>query len=565
MTESWPTLPYKGLSYYRPEDAALFAARDHDVDRIGRTLAAPDTGILILHGRTGCGKSSFLRAGLIPFLEQPEHGFRFLKKGTHESFSNAVNPLFVRSTENPLLQLSEEVFEFCSKPFTFPTPIGLGRIELDYVKARVSPKRDDFVTKCSTQRGTLVDVLGELADILPGTMTLVVDQAEEVLTLTRDPIRAGLKEQFFDFLADFDLIEMNLKILVTLRTEFFGEFINEIHDGRKEAQSVKQEVLKELRVDQIVVAIKHPTQYDKYRFRYDEGVPEEIARGLRSNNTTGGVLPFMQIVCGNLYERAIGRVVEGETAVISLEDYRELGDVSEQVALHVGEVLREMCEQDGFKGSIPGEVEKWYNILHQLVRVQVDGTVTTEQKLAMDLRSEAKRLSCEVDIESAFAFLAHDTRRIIQPVDVYNVQTETIHECYSLGHDAIGIAVRDWKIRNEAEKRLRELLKWMSRKERISKWLVVGTTVFGLVIAGAVALGVRSLVGVSPVGEGLAEILLVVVGVVAVQVLSMIVVLGNLRRDVGYLRGKWWREVVLKILRLLGRRKTRRRGPIDGL
>ena len=66
---TWPREPYKGLSYYNPEDELLFAGRESDIDDCVGFLAELRTRTLIVHGRTGCGKSSFLRAGLIPALE----------------------------------------------------------------------------------------------------------------------------------------------------------------------------------------------------------------------------------------------------------------------------------------------------------------------------------------------------------------------------------------------------------------------------------------------------------------------------------------------------------------
>lgn len=65
----WPDEPYKGLQYYSAADRRLFSGREHDIDVCVLRLTSPETRILLLHGYTGCGKSSFLRAGLIPAIE----------------------------------------------------------------------------------------------------------------------------------------------------------------------------------------------------------------------------------------------------------------------------------------------------------------------------------------------------------------------------------------------------------------------------------------------------------------------------------------------------------------
>jgi Novel STAND NTPase 1 len=87
---SWPNNPYKGLSYYTPVDTGLFGARDRDVQLCAQLVAEEDLKVLLLHGTTGCGKSSFLRAGLIPYLESTVGGFQFLRTfvspvSTHET------------------------------------------------------------------------------------------------------------------------------------------------------------------------------------------------------------------------------------------------------------------------------------------------------------------------------------------------------------------------------------------------------------------------------------------------------------------------------------------------
>src|SRR2546423_3912026 len=100
IAQGWPEQPYKGLNFYAVGDAPLFAGREQDVLRCARILDQGAVRTLLLHGSTGCGKSSFLRAGLIPFLEQDVGGFRFLCR------AEAALLLFVCATEESLGQLT---------------------------------------------------------------------------------------------------------------------------------------------------------------------------------------------------------------------------------------------------------------------------------------------------------------------------------------------------------------------------------------------------------------------------------------------------------------------------
>src|SRR4051794_27343285 len=65
----WPREPYKGLNYFSAADAPLFGQRETEINDVVALLCSFDTRALLLHGGTGTGKSSFLRAGLCPYLQ----------------------------------------------------------------------------------------------------------------------------------------------------------------------------------------------------------------------------------------------------------------------------------------------------------------------------------------------------------------------------------------------------------------------------------------------------------------------------------------------------------------
>src|SRR5579863_2830800 len=66
---AWPGCPYLGLVPFGERDARVFFGRGELVDRLVQRLAARDApGILLVAGESGAGKSSLLRAGLMPRL-----------------------------------------------------------------------------------------------------------------------------------------------------------------------------------------------------------------------------------------------------------------------------------------------------------------------------------------------------------------------------------------------------------------------------------------------------------------------------------------------------------------
>jgi len=82
--------PYKFLDYYTERDAGLFFGREHEVEAICSQILARRS--FILHGRSGVGKSSILRAGLMPKLKAQGH-FVFVIRSFTDPVHQMVNAL----------------------------------------------------------------------------------------------------------------------------------------------------------------------------------------------------------------------------------------------------------------------------------------------------------------------------------------------------------------------------------------------------------------------------------------------------------------------------------------
>ena len=62
--------PYPGLRPFQKHEWAIFFGREPMIDAVLDRLAA--TRLVVVHGSSGCGKSSLIKAGVLPRLEQ-EH------------------------------------------------------------------------------------------------------------------------------------------------------------------------------------------------------------------------------------------------------------------------------------------------------------------------------------------------------------------------------------------------------------------------------------------------------------------------------------------------------------
>jgi hypothetical protein len=264
---------------------------------------------------TGCGKSSFLRAGLIPVLEEEIAGYNFLRdeKGV---------PAFLRSTADPTASLARTVHQFIKREYpstteSKETPIDLDSVRTEkFISVLASMDGAEFVRAVAEDPRILAKTVEQLASRRPRTLVLVIDQAEEIVTLKPEPDADGnaARLQFFDFLSDLSRSRHDLKLIIAFRTEYHGQFYALLRYGA-DVSRIQDYFLADFTRDQIIQAVVRPTlkekvpgvhevPYDHYHFQYEEGLPEEIADALLDSGVSGGMLPALQIVCRRLYDAA---------------------------------------------------------------------------------------------------------------------------------------------------------------------------------------------------------------------------------------------------------------------
>jgi len=181
ITARWPKYPYRGLDFYRETDALLFRERNKDVEECAAILLGFGVKILILQGSSGSGKSSFLRAGLIPYLKQGERRTFFLS-GRESVIRCTCDPLpeiarsLVDTLENsdPSIERAYHQGEWDGE--TLVEAATRQQIRFNIEQALQGPREQ--------LAEILVEALVEICGDLSGKLILVLDQAEEVLTLT---------------------------------------------------------------------------------------------------------------------------------------------------------------------------------------------------------------------------------------------------------------------------------------------------------------------------------------------------------------------------------------------
>src|SRR5437588_442679 len=291
--------PYKGLRAFAEDGAEDFFGRETLTEHLVERLA--QTRFLAVVGPSGSGKSSVVRAGLVPRLRQ---GALPGSERWHvvEMFPGA----------HPLEELEAALLRT-----TDTSPAGLlEQLEQD-------------------ERGLLRAVKRLLADD-QSELVLVVDQLEEVFTLVEDEAR---RAQFLALLERAVLDpHARLRVVVTLRADFYDRPL--LYSGFAELLRDYVEALVPLKAEEFERAIAGPAE--RVGARFEPGLLSEL---VADGAGRPGALPLLQYALTELYERR-----EGST--LTADAYRAIGGVSgalagraEEIYAGLGESAQEAARQ----------------------------------------------------------------------------------------------------------------------------------------------------------------------------------------------------------------------------
>ena len=302
--------PYPGLAPFDVEDAAVFFGRDREVGQLLEllrpTLARGGGRFVGLVGPSGSGKSSLLRAGLLPRLVRQRE--RWL-----------VSPPFFPGTM-PIRSLARSLTDaFAANGHERPIS------ELAAI-----------LSEGAAGLGMLISELQALSMTGSGrpNVLLVIDQAEELIT------RAGQREQqyFLNMLRQALRENDSIWIVATVRSEFLSTT-----PGRAGlAEAVDDPVVIEpLSRSRLAEVIARPAQRAGLTF-----VPGLVERVV--DDTAGGdALPLLAYTLRELALRA------GPSGRITITDYEAIGGVVGALRYSADRLAEELSRSGHRKSIIP--------------------------------------------------------------------------------------------------------------------------------------------------------------------------------------------------------------------
>jgi WD40 repeat protein len=274
--------PYRGLRTFDEEHAEFFFGREADVQRLLERLK--ERPFLSVLGPSGSGKSSLVRAGLVPAL----------RRGALPG-SDTWRIAVLRPGAEPLTMLAAYLLDLA--------PGGSMQQTVDLL--------------AEDPRTLHLAVARALASRPEDERTVwVIDQFEEVFTLCHDE---GHRRAFFDNLLHAAFAPGGKTyVVVTMRADFYPKCAT--YPELAQGISANQFLAWPMEQWALAEAIEEPAR--AVGLQLEEGLTDQILSDLRE---APGALPLMEHTLLELWERRRG-------SMLTLEAYREAGGVSGSLA-----------------------------------------------------------------------------------------------------------------------------------------------------------------------------------------------------------------------------------------
>jgi energy-coupling factor transporter ATP-binding protein EcfA2 len=268
------TSPYKGLKSFESRDKELFFGRESFVAGLVERLEY--TNLVLLLGASGSGKSSVVRAGLIPWLERK------------------YRTAFINFTLTP----DADPFE------SFYASI-LGN--------KYSQKEANMAREVKAE--TLIQVVNHLKK--PEEFWCIfIDQFEEVFT-TSDEKKRG---EFVLGLIELSQAKLpNVKIMATMRADFF-ERLREFPQLVEVTQNHRPMIV-EMQPSELRLAIEQPAAHHGVVF--EAGLVDEIIASIQGQP---GCLPLLQYTLELLWRHEVNTGSINDR-VLNKSTYQDIGGV----------------------------------------------------------------------------------------------------------------------------------------------------------------------------------------------------------------------------------------------
>jgi WD40 repeat protein/serine/threonine protein kinase len=292
--------PYAGLSSFQEGDAGKFFGRNQEIAELVTKIR--DQPLLAVVGSSGVGKSSFVRAGVIPALKRSGEPWE---------------ALIIRPGRTPIEALASMIQPMVARAANLADDVEAQR---------------KLVETLHREPGHLGDVLRLRSGREQRRLLVFVDQFEELYTQVADPAKRAAFTACLSAVADD--ATSPLRVVLSMRSDFLDRvaedrrFLGALMNGLFFLGRPGRASLRD--------AIANPAELAGYQFE----LPAIIDDMLAHLEATPGALPLLQFAAARLWDTR-----DRARRLLTQASYAAMGGVAGALASHADRVVSELGPQ----------------------------------------------------------------------------------------------------------------------------------------------------------------------------------------------------------------------------
>lgn len=341
--------PYQGLFPFTKENAKYFKGRDAATTELCEALAK--RSFVAYTSASGFGKTSVIRAGVIPQLEVKENYLI----------------ISLRPQSNPFQSLAVALI-----PFLFP----------DLPQNNLDRKVNELIKNLRKSSSALWEKINQIKRKFSEqkSVLLIIDQFEDIYASCKEnSVRRDFLNSLFNFITNARKSGNTVKFLVAMRVDVL-ERLPKDHGftGLVFQEDIR---LKPMTEKELYEAIIMPLR--EVGMEIETGLPERIVEHLDITNNVGG-LPLLAFTLQQLWTKR-------QKAKITHASYEEIGNVRKALANYAEKVYSELDNEQKllFRKIMLNLIEVNDSVLAPSRRVLEHGELTElEWELVLDLAED---------------------------------------------------------------------------------------------------------------------------------------------------------------------------------
>jgi hypothetical protein len=396
--------PYQGLIPYDERDQEFFFGREKEIRIIAANLfSAPLT---LLYGASGVGKSSVLRAGVVPRLRQDSNSvvipFNAWQGDAVNRLNVAVRAACPDVTVSPSASLAEYLIT-CATGLDRQLIVLLDQFE-EYFLYHPQDIGDDSFALQFSRAVTQPDV----------PLSFLISIREDSLAKL-DRFEGHIPFLFDNYLRLEHLDRRAATAAIIKPVEQYNRLLAEPTNQFTIEPALVQKVIEEVKTGQIVIG-----QAGRGKVFPQSSVEETVGENIQVE------APYLQLVLTRLWDEEI----KLKSSVLRLATLTALGGADKIIRTHLDEVMKRLK---------PDQQEVAAHVLHYLVTPSGTKIALSTEALAEFTGIPPARVQNVVERLSQFDL------RILRQVAAEG--PETTETWYEIFHDALAPAVLEWRVR----------------------------------------------------------------------------------------------------------------------